>query len=152
MNQAILSGYIKQIDYYQKENGEYETRIFLECFNFNQENRQLLPVKFNGQLAHCSYVDLNKNMYIYLTGEIIFYKENNKYKMFILGNYYEEKSNLINNQKGISKEWADKFLKEYDLETINKIIDEARKKKETILANDNQYKNKAFLKMRNEGK
>lgn len=146
MNQVLISGKVINITYKKITDEYYETQMFVSVDNFEQTNPQNIPVKFINKLAHLSFVKIDINDYIYISGELIFYKDNldNKYKTYVLGKYFENKTNPL---KLWSKEEANTFFNaEWTPETLAKYIQQATIKlnKETKL---NSIKKKAMDKL-----
>lgn len=145
MNQVFLSGKVTSIEYVKISDEYYETRLFLLVDNFDNTNPQNIPIKFINKLAHLAYVNINDKQFLYVSGELIFYKDarDNKYKTYVLANYFENKTNPL---KLWSKEDIEKmFVKDWSPEELSKQIKLATSKLNQITKLQS-VKDKAFKK------
>lgn len=145
MNQVFLSGKVTSIEYVKISDEYYETRLFLLVDNFDNTNPQNIPIKFINKLAHLAYVNINDKQFLYVSGELIFYKDarDNKYKTYVLANYFENKTNPL---KLWSKEDIEKmFVKDWSPEELSKQIKLATSKLNQITKLQS-VKEKAFKK------
>lgn len=145
MNQVFLSGNVVSLEYVKISDEYYETRLFLTVDNFDKTNPQTIPIKFINKLAHLAYVNINEKQFLYVSGELIFYRDarDNKYKTYVLANYFEDKSNPL---KLWSKEDIEKmFINEWTPEELSKQIKLATSKLNQI-TKMNSIKEKAFKK------
>lgn len=126
MNQVMLSGYVKSIDFITTRS-KMETRIYLEVNNFDKTNMQILPIKIEDKLAPISYYEINVNDYIYVHGELMFFQENGSNKMFVLSQYYEIKNNILSDNSKLKVK--EKFIDDYSPEKLSTHIKMAMEKK-----------------------